>query len=168
MTGTRDPAEATPCALGGFYTVRWFLVSHHTDSAAIRASLTRSSKAVLILGVAICDEMSCLPGLARRRPEDGQSCPSVGQILKTWGSTLFPFMTWIRLLDAEALRADIIAGLTVGVMVIPQSMSYANIAGAPLSPESQPSPATDCLSGPVTRCSAFAMPLSCESRKKSG
>jgi len=38
---------------------------------------------------------------------------------------LIPTMSWIT------LRADLIAGLTVGVMVIPQSMSYASIAGLP-------------------------------------
>jgi len=34
-------------------------------------------------------------------------------------------------MSCKSVRADIIAGLTVGVMVIPQSMSYANIAGLP-------------------------------------
>uniref|UniRef100_A0A7S2QJF3 STAS domain-containing protein n=1 Tax=Zooxanthella nutricula TaxID=1333877 RepID=A0A7S2QJF3_9DINO len=38
---------------------------------------------------------------------------------------VFPTMGW------ATARADIIAGLTVGVMVIPQSMSYASIAGLP-------------------------------------
>merc|ERR1719359_2558964 len=38
-------------------------------------------------------------------------------------------MSWFPSLDLKLIRADIIAGLTVGVMVIPQSMSYANIAG---------------------------------------
>ena len=30
-----------------------------------------------------------------------------------------------------AVQADVTAGLTVGVMVVPQSMSYAQIAGLP-------------------------------------
>merc|ERR1719161_1367434 len=34
-------------------------------------------------------------------------------------------------LTRTIVKADLIAGLTVGVMVIPQSMSYANIAGLP-------------------------------------
>lgn len=40
-----------------------------------------------------------------------------------------PIISWLPALDFKLVRQDIIAGLTVGVMVIPQSMSYANIAG---------------------------------------
>jgi len=40
-----------------------------------------------------------------------------------------PVLTWSRALTGRGIRNDIIAGLTVGVMVIPQSMSYAAIAG---------------------------------------
>ena len=42
-----------------------------------------------------------------------------------------PLLTWTRNVTLKTLRVDMIAGLTVGVMVIPQSMSYANIAGLP-------------------------------------
>jgi len=38
---------------------------------------------------------------------------------------------WLPRLDHSTVRADIVAGFTVGVMVIPQSMSYASIAGLP-------------------------------------
>eukprot|EP00927_Polykrikos_kofoidii_P025912 TRINITY_DN23206_c0_g1_i1.p1 TRINITY_DN23206_c0_g1~~TRINITY_DN23206_c0_g1_i1.p1 ORF type:complete len:910 (+),score=126.07 TRINITY_DN23206_c0_g1_i1:102-2831(+) len=40
-------------------------------------------------------------------------------------------LTWFQLLDLKTLYADVIAGVSVGVMVIPQSMSYAKIAGLP-------------------------------------
>lgn len=43
--------------------------------------------------------------------------------------SLMPCVTVFRAMNWDMLRSDIIAGLTVGVMVIPQSMSYANIAG---------------------------------------
>lgn len=44
----------------------------------------------------------------------------------------FPFLTWIPLLkDKNVLRADFIAGLTVALVLIPQSMAYANLAGLP-------------------------------------
>ncbi|KAL3916060.1 MAG: hypothetical protein SGPRY_006980 [Prymnesium sp.] len=42
---------------------------------------------------------------------------------------LFPCGNWFRLLNKEAIKADIVAGFSVGMMIIPQSMSYANIAG---------------------------------------
>lgn len=43
--------------------------------------------------------------------------------------SLFPVARWLPLTTWASLRADIIAGLTVGIMLIPQSMSYARIAG---------------------------------------
>jgi len=41
----------------------------------------------------------------------------------------FPVLEWLPKINWSSLRADVIAGLTVGVMLIPQSMSYADIAG---------------------------------------
>ena len=70
------------------------------------------------------------PPPSLRQPEEGKSCPSVTSVLKTWGAFLFPFMNWIRLLDYAAIRADVVAGLTVGVMVIPQVL----FAHPPISP----------------------------------
>ncbi len=44
----------------------------------------------------------------------------------------FPFLEWLPLLkNPEVLRADFIAGLTVALVLIPQSMAYANLAGLP-------------------------------------
>merc|ERR1719428_1484706 len=40
-----------------------------------------------------------------------------------------PVISWLPQLRPRVIRSDVIAGLTVGVMVIPQSMSYASIAG---------------------------------------
>ena len=45
---------------------------------------------------------------------------------------IFPFLTWIHeLKDPAILRADLIAGLTVALVLIPQSMAYATLAGLP-------------------------------------
>jgi len=41
----------------------------------------------------------------------------------------FPILGWAPKLTKAKIRADLIAGATVGVMIIPQSMSYAAIAG---------------------------------------
>lgn len=43
----------------------------------------------------------------------------------------FPIADQLRGYGADALRADLTAGLTVGVMLIPQGMAYALIAGLP-------------------------------------
>ncbi|MBI3777434.1 MAG: SulP family inorganic anion transporter [Gammaproteobacteria bacterium] len=43
-----------------------------------------------------------------------------------------PFLGWIgELRDKQILRADIIAGITVALVLIPQSMAYAQLAGLP-------------------------------------
>lgn len=44
---------------------------------------------------------------------------------------LFPFLSWPRP-SAPLLRGEALAGLTVGLMVLPQSVAYASLAGMPL------------------------------------
>ena len=45
---------------------------------------------------------------------------------------LLPFLNWIgELKDGKILRADIIAGITVALVLVPQSMAYAQLAGLP-------------------------------------
>jgi len=44
---------------------------------------------------------------------------------------LFPFLAWPRLTGAT-LRADLIAGITVALILVPQSMAYAQLAGLPV------------------------------------
>ncbi len=44
---------------------------------------------------------------------------------------IFPAATWMRAYERGNLRADISAGLTTAVMLIPQGMAYAMLAGLP-------------------------------------
>ena len=44
---------------------------------------------------------------------------------------VFPFMTWFRNYDMTSLRFDALSGLTVALVLIPQSMAYAQLAGLP-------------------------------------
>jgi high affinity sulfate transporter 1 len=46
-----------------------------------------------------------------------------------WLFRVFPILTWAREMTKSSIWADVIAGITVGVVLIPQSMSYADIAG---------------------------------------
>lgn len=43
----------------------------------------------------------------------------------------FPILSWIRTYSKEQLKGDLPAGLTVGIILIPQGMAYAMIAGLP-------------------------------------
>jgi len=45
--------------------------------------------------------------------------------------TLFPFLNWFPL-SGDRLRGDLIAGITVALVLVPQSMAYAQLAGLPV------------------------------------
>ena len=50
----------------------------------------------------------------------------------SWLSRVCPFLAWIyELRDGKVLRADLIAGITVALVLVPQSMAYAQLAGLP-------------------------------------
>jgi len=44
---------------------------------------------------------------------------------------IFPFLLWIKLVNKESVKADFIAGLTGAVIVLPQGVAFATIAGLP-------------------------------------
>ena len=44
---------------------------------------------------------------------------------------VFPFLAWFKGYDGAALRADLVAGVTVALVLVPQSMAYAQLAGLP-------------------------------------
>ncbi|MGD2137901.1 MAG: SulP family inorganic anion transporter [Gammaproteobacteria bacterium] len=44
---------------------------------------------------------------------------------------VFPFLNWFRLVSRESVKADFLAGLTGAVIVLPQGVAFATIAGLP-------------------------------------
>ena len=44
---------------------------------------------------------------------------------------IFPFLEWFQDYDVETLRMDFMSGLTVALVLVPQSMAYAQLAGLP-------------------------------------
>jgi len=48
-----------------------------------------------------------------------------------WRHLLFPFLEWLGTYRVSFLQNDALAGLTVAVVLIPQSMAYAMLAGLP-------------------------------------
>jgi SulP family sulfate permease len=51
--------------------------------------------------------------------------------LRTLARRIFPFLEWRPALTGRNLRADLVAGLTVALVAIPQSLAYAQLAGLP-------------------------------------
>jgi SulP family sulfate permease len=45
--------------------------------------------------------------------------------------SIFPFLTWFKLISKESIKADLVAGLTGAVIVLPQGVAFATIAGLP-------------------------------------
>lgn len=45
--------------------------------------------------------------------------------------SIFPFIQWFKLLTKESVKADLIAGFTGAVIVLPQGVAFATIAGLP-------------------------------------
>lgn len=53
-----------------------------------------------------------------------------GMTRKEWIELFFPCYRWMRTYKVrEYLQPDLMAGITVGIMLVPQSMSYAKLAG---------------------------------------
>jgi SulP family sulfate permease len=56
----------------------------------------------------------------------------VRELIAGWQKMFVPFTGWIgELRQADTLRADLIAGITVALVLVPQSMAYAQLAGLP-------------------------------------
>lgn len=45
---------------------------------------------------------------------------------------LFPFLSWWPMLSREVLWADLVAGITAGVLILPQAIALATVAGLPV------------------------------------
>ena len=57
-------------------------------------------------------------------------CPNLSCFKKVLVQRL-PILTWLPKYQLEASVSDIIAGVTVGLTVIPQGIAYAQVAGLP-------------------------------------
>lgn len=69
-----------------------------------------------------------------RRPTAGEfisdHLPTGGSV-KRYLLSLFPFLVWIHHYNFIWLMGDLIAGITVGFVVVPQGMAYALLANLP-------------------------------------
>ena len=87
------------------------------DGFAYRPAATQEP-----LGLLQCRDLHPLPGWAEQR---------MGERAWRLLEVLLPCVQWLAVYEKGMLQTDVLAGATVGVMVIPQSMAYAVIAGLP-------------------------------------
>ncbi len=56
-----------------------------------------------------------------------ENCPSC----KLWLFRVFPFLRWSPMVNRDTTKADLIAGITGAMIVLPQGVAFATIAGMP-------------------------------------
>lgn len=44
---------------------------------------------------------------------------------------LFPFLKWLPIVNREVFKADVLAGITAGILILPQAIALAQLAGLP-------------------------------------
>ncbi len=49
----------------------------------------------------------------------------------SWQLRMFPILRWKHRVSAQTIRADLVSGLTVAIVVVPQAVAFASIAGMP-------------------------------------
>ena len=76
-------------------------------------------------------EKNCLPS-ANPSYELVECLPCLFRPLGDFLVDRFPVVRWLCRYNPRTLLADAIAGVTVGLMVVPQALAYARIAGLPL------------------------------------
>lgn len=70
--------------------------------------------------------------LPERTYELEENFPCCYKPLEFFVLNRLPIIKWIRKYRPRTFVSDVIAGLTVGLMVVPQALAYASIAGLPL------------------------------------
>lgn len=103
------PHSANSVAKG--FQIAWKWLIGYNDTEANR------------IGVPVVSTSNFLSGIFRHP----------GSKISSYFNSLFPFTEWIGSYNIQWLIGDSIAGVTVALVVVPQSMSYANLAG--LAPE---------------------------------
>ncbi|MBF0563644.1 MAG: SulP family inorganic anion transporter [Nitrospirae bacterium] len=69
-------------------------------------------------------------GGQNNRPNNRQSNRLNNKLNKTWPAKVFPFLKWVHEVK-DTWKADLFAGLTGAVVVLPQGVAFAMIAGMP-------------------------------------
>ena len=76
-------------------------------------------------------EANCLPNV-NPSYELVECLPCLFRPLSYFLVDRFPLVRWLSQYNLRTLVSDAIAGITVGLMVVPQALAYARIAGLPL------------------------------------
>jgi len=73
------------------------------------------------------------PNGVKQPEQEGRTVAGTSKKTQPIWQIFVPFMSWIsELRNKDTLQADIIAGITVALVLVPQSMAYAQLAGLPV------------------------------------
>jgi high affinity sulfate transporter 1 len=67
----------------------------------------------------------------RVKAEDSTASP-INKNLKSRVKNFLPVLQWLPFYDRSNLKNDIVAGITVGAVTVPEAMAYASLAGLPV------------------------------------
>lgn len=74
---------------------------------------------------------SSLKALGQARPSGASMAPPAGCCSPAGVQRRLPILAWLPDYSVQWLKMDFIAGLSVGLTVIPQALAYAEVAGLP-------------------------------------
>jgi len=67
-----------------------------------------------------------------KKTTENKAPSATNKNLTSKAKNFFPIIQWLPTYDKRNLRNDLIAGLTVGAVTVPESMAYADLAGLPV------------------------------------
>ncbi len=81
----------------------------------------------------VCIHHNLLIFMASTLPRPATDAPTPQPMKLPTGllAKLFPFLRWWPLVTRQSLREDLLAGLTGALIVLPQGVAFATIAGLP-------------------------------------
>ena len=98
----------------------------YDENDALHKSFEHTHNDLAAAGVeGYCEEDATVPGWLRK------IAPSRADVIE-YPKSLFPFIYWIPNYNLQWLYGDLVAGITVGAVVVPQSMAYAQLAELPV------------------------------------
>jgi sodium-independent sulfate anion transporter 11 len=115
----------------------------HSYSSVSLSGLSRSTSQVSLNGAGNNNVATAVNGkhstsaIGLISGEDGSTCV---EVIKEWSKNTFrkkilykkvPCLDWIPKYNVNKAICDVIAGLTVGLTILPQALAYASLTGLP-------------------------------------
>lgn len=126
---TADPAAA--CSVATTHATPATARASHDATTSARAPQRRCGRPLLPARVVSHTGVADNPHSGARAEPRHRSVPAVLPSRHFRIERVFPFLTWMRTMNARTVRADVLAGLVGAVIALPQGVAFATLAGMP-------------------------------------